>query len=240
VIEIAFEEAKRMNNTYVGTEHLLLGLLIEGEGVAAHVLDDMGANLDKVRPELDSLLQGQRLPDELPAGLRPRRSRQGGSPQVAGHFVHSVFHDLGQFTSEANSAMALAEEEAAKAGLGYLGTEHLLLGLIRQSEGVAAQALGNLGVTLAGVRLELASEQRDLRHLAVPQLNPSRRFVKAVTSLAPLEVANLPTHLLDTQHLLLAITADGDDPAARVLAALGVSASALREEVQRLEGDSAA
>ncbi|EQD70310.1 negative regulator of genetic competence clpC/mecB, partial [mine drainage metagenome] len=64
VIEIAFEEAKRMNNTYVGTEHLLLGLLIEGEGIAAHVLEDMGANLGKVRTELDSQLNNHGVDDE--------------------------------------------------------------------------------------------------------------------------------------------------------------------------------
>jgi len=64
VIEIAFEEAKRMNNTYVGTEHLLLGLLIEGEGIAAHVLEDLGATLEKVRSELDSQLKDQGLEDE--------------------------------------------------------------------------------------------------------------------------------------------------------------------------------
>ncbi len=66
VIEIAFEEAKRMNNTYVGTEHLLLGLLIEGEGIAAHVLEDLGANLEKVRSELEALLREQGLEDEAP------------------------------------------------------------------------------------------------------------------------------------------------------------------------------
>ena len=74
VIEIAFEEAKRMNNTYVGTEHLLLGLLIEGEGIAAHVLEDLGANLDKVRHELDLLLKEQGLEDE-PAPERKKSSK---------------------------------------------------------------------------------------------------------------------------------------------------------------------
>ncbi|MHB1526077.1 MAG: ATP-dependent Clp protease ATP-binding subunit [Candidatus Dormibacteria bacterium] len=64
VIEVAFEEAKRMNNTYVGTEHLLLGLLIEGEGIAAHVLEDLGANLEKVRTELDSQLKDHGVDDE--------------------------------------------------------------------------------------------------------------------------------------------------------------------------------
>ena len=64
VIEIAFEEAKRMNNTYVGTEHLLLGLLIEGEGIAAHVLEDLGANLEKVRAEMEGILREQGLEDD--------------------------------------------------------------------------------------------------------------------------------------------------------------------------------
>ncbi len=76
VIEIAFEEAKRMNNTYVGTEHLLLGLLIEGEGIAAHVLEDLGANLDKVRHELDGLLKEQGLEDEP----QPERKRSSKTP----------------------------------------------------------------------------------------------------------------------------------------------------------------
>jgi len=76
VIEIAFEEAKRMNNTYVGTEHLLLGLLIEGEGIAAHVLEDLGASLDKVRHELDSLLKEQGLEDEPP----PERKKSSKTP----------------------------------------------------------------------------------------------------------------------------------------------------------------
>ncbi|MGH7610116.1 MAG: ATP-dependent Clp protease ATP-binding subunit [Candidatus Dormibacteria bacterium] len=76
VIEIAFEEAKRMNNTYVGTEHLLLGLLIEGEGIAAHVLEDLGANQEKVRHELDSLLKEQGLEDEPP----PERKKTSKTP----------------------------------------------------------------------------------------------------------------------------------------------------------------
>ncbi|MHB8325727.1 MAG: ATP-dependent Clp protease ATP-binding subunit [Candidatus Dormibacteria bacterium] len=76
VIEIAFEEAKRMNNTYVGTEHLLLGLLIEGEGIAAHVLEDLGANLEKVRTELDSQLKDQGVEDEA----RPEHKKATKTP----------------------------------------------------------------------------------------------------------------------------------------------------------------
>ncbi|MHB8312885.1 MAG: Clp protease N-terminal domain-containing protein, partial [Candidatus Dormibacteria bacterium] len=76
VIEIAFEEAKRMNNTYVGTEHLLLGLLIEGEGIAAHVLEDLGANLEKVRTELDAQLKDQGVEDEA----RPEHKKTTKTP----------------------------------------------------------------------------------------------------------------------------------------------------------------
>ncbi|HUY55880.1 MAG TPA: ATP-dependent Clp protease ATP-binding subunit [Candidatus Nanopelagicaceae bacterium] len=76
VIEIAFEEAKRMNNTYVGTEHLLLGLLIEGEGIAAHVLEDLGANLEKVRTELDAQLKDQGVEDEA----RPEHKKATKTP----------------------------------------------------------------------------------------------------------------------------------------------------------------
>jgi ATP-dependent Clp protease ATP-binding subunit ClpA len=240
VIEIAFEEAKRTDNAYVGTEHLLLGLLIEGEGIACHVLHDLGADLNTVPRELASVVaehgyeEPTRVEGEGSASAWDRSSQRGG------HIVRSFFHDLSQFTSEANSAMALAEEEAAKAGLGYLGTEHLLLGLLRQGEGMAAQALNNVGVTVAAVRLELAAVQRNLPLHVVPRVEPNRRLLRLLSTLAPQEVANLPRHLLDTQHLLLALVVEADDPAARVLEAVGATASTIREEVKRLEADSAA
>jgi ATP-dependent Clp protease ATP-binding subunit ClpA len=240
VIELAFEEAKRMDDTHVGTEHLLLGLLIEGECIACHVLQNLGADLDTVRREVASVLnehgsEDPTRPEEEGSDPSWRRSSQRG-----GHIVRSVFHDLGQFSSEANSAMALAEEEAAKAGLGYLGTEHLLLGLLRQDEGMAARVLNNLGVTVATVRLQLAAASGSLPRIVVPSVQPTRRLLRVLSSLAPQEVAHLPTHLVDTQHLLLALVAEADDPAACVLQALGATASKVREEVKRLEESSAA
>ncbi|MGC1193455.1 MAG: Clp protease N-terminal domain-containing protein, partial [Candidatus Dormiibacterota bacterium] len=150
VIEIAFEEAKRMNNTYVGTEHLLLGLQIEGECIAAHVLEDLGANLDKVRHELDSLLKEQGPEDEPPPGPQSRWSTYSYSDQKSESFLlgRREFGDLGLFTSEARSALALGEEEAERSTVGYFGTEHLLAGLVRQAEGTAARVLLALGVDL--------------------------------------------------------------------------------------------
>src|SRR5256885_3078844 len=74
VIEISFEEARRMGNNYVGTEHLLLGLLIEGEGIAAHVLEDLGANLEKVRGEIDRLLHESGLDEEAATAKKPSKT----------------------------------------------------------------------------------------------------------------------------------------------------------------------
>src|SRR5437879_13912713 len=74
VIEISFEEARRMGHNYVGTEHLLLGLLIEGEGIAAHVLEDLGATLDKVRSEIERLLHDSTVEDSEPTPKKPSQT----------------------------------------------------------------------------------------------------------------------------------------------------------------------
>jgi ATP-dependent Clp protease ATP-binding subunit ClpA len=240
VIEFAFEEAERMNTTQVGTEHLLLGLLIEGECIAAHVLVDLGASLDKVRRELDSLPMEQGLEGEVGPGEGSWPSSvPGRHGREAGHIVHSVFRTLGPFTMEARSVMALTEEESAKAGLGYVGTEHLLIGLLRQGEGIGARALNNLGVTLGGVRQGIAARRRSGR-LLDERAEPSRRFHVALTSHQPRPGDDRPTRWLDTQDLLLAITADGEDPTAQLLETLGATASMIEVEVRRLEADSAA
>ncbi|MGA8208504.1 MAG: Clp protease N-terminal domain-containing protein [Candidatus Dormiibacterota bacterium] len=193
VIELAFEEAKRMDTTHVGTEHLLLGLLIEGECIAAHVLIDLGAGLDKVRHELDSLPREQGLEGEVGPGEGSwPGSVRGRLGHEAGHIVHSVFRTLGPFTIEARSVMALTEEESAKAALGYVGTEHLLIGLLRQGEGIGARALNNLGVTLDRVRQEIASRRRSGR-LLEDRAEPSHRFHAALTSHQPRAGDDRPT-----------------------------------------------
>src|SRR5512137_1067452 len=125
VIILAKEEAKRFNHDYIGTEHILLGLIREGEGVAAAVLEKMGVSLENIRIEIEKLVQ------------------PGPTTQIIG--------DL-PFTPRAKKALELAAEEARSLGHNYIGTEHLLLGLIREEEGVASQVLMNLGLDLATVR----------------------------------------------------------------------------------------
>ncbi len=128
VILLAKEEAKRFNHDYIGTEHILLGLVREGEGVAAAVLANFGLSPDKIRVEVEKLVQ------------------PGPATVISG--------DL-PFTPKAKKVIELAMDEARALGHNYVGTEHLLLGLIREGEGVASQVLMNMGLELDKVREEV-------------------------------------------------------------------------------------
>ncbi len=128
VIILAKEEARRFNHDYIGTEHILLGLVREGEGVAAAVLQKLGVSLENIRLEIEKLVQ------------------PGPATQIIGDIP---------FTPRAKKALELSAEEARSLGHNYIGTEHLLLGLIREGEGVASQVLLNLGLDLSAVRNEI-------------------------------------------------------------------------------------
>jgi ATP-dependent Clp protease ATP-binding subunit ClpC len=128
VIILAKEEARRFNHDYIGTEHILLGLIREGEGVASTVLQKLGLSLENIRLEVEKLVQ------------------PGPTTQIIGDIP---------FTPRAKKALELAAEEARSLGHNYIGTEHLLLGLIREGEGIASQVLLNLGCELNTVRSEV-------------------------------------------------------------------------------------
>ncbi|UCC96256.1 MAG: ATP-dependent Clp protease ATP-binding subunit [Candidatus Omnitrophota bacterium] len=130
VLVLAKEEARRFNHDYIGTEHILLGLIREGEGVACAVLQNLGIDLERLRMEIEKLI----------------------SPGS----VASVLGDI-PFTPRAKKALELAAEEARSLGHNYIGTEHVLLGLIREGEGLASQVLFSLGVDLRRVREEIAA-----------------------------------------------------------------------------------
>jgi len=128
VIILAKEEARRFNHDYIGTEHILLGLIKEGESVAATVLQNMDVGLDTIRLEIEKLVQF------------------GPSTVVAGDIP---------FTPKAKKVIELAMDEARRLGHNYIGTEHLLLGLIKEGEGVASHVLLNIGLDLNKVRTEI-------------------------------------------------------------------------------------
>ncbi len=127
VLFLAQEEAKRLNHNFVGTEHLLLGLVREGEGIAARALQKLGVDLTKVRQEVEKIIG------------------KGDNP-----ILQSV-----SYTPRAKKVIELAIEEGRNLDHNYVGTEHLLLGLIREGEGIAAKVLGNLGVELKRARVQV-------------------------------------------------------------------------------------
>ena len=126
VLSLAQEEAQRFNHNYIGTEHILLGLVRETEGVAARVLSGLGVDLSKVRSAVEFIIGRGEKPAQGEIGLTPR----------------------------AKKVVELAVDEARRMNHTYIGTEHLLIGLLREGEGVAAGVLESLGVTLEKVRTE--------------------------------------------------------------------------------------
>jgi ATP-dependent Clp protease ATP-binding subunit ClpA len=157
VIVLAQEEARLLNHNYIGTEHILLGLAHEGQGVAARALESLGIQLQALRSQVEQVIgQGQQAP--------------------TGHIP---------FTPRAKKVLELSLRESQQLGHNYIGTEHLLLGLIREGEGVAAQVLVKLGADLSRVRQQViqllsgyaggkeAAEQAGARtrpvHMTVPE-----------------------------------------------------------------------
>ncbi len=130
VVVLAQEEARLLNHNYIGTEHILLGLIHEGEGVAAKSLESLGISLEAVRAQVEEII-----------------GQGGNSP--SGHIP---------FTPRAKKVLELSLREALQLGHNYIGTEHILLGLIREGEGVAAQVLVKLGADLSRVRQQVIQQ----------------------------------------------------------------------------------
>ena len=139
VVVLAQEEARMLNHNYIGTEHILLGLIHEGEGVAAKSLENLGISLDAVREQVQEIIgQGQQAP--------------------SGHIP---------FTPRAKKVLELSLREALQLGHNYIGTEHILLGLVRETEGVAARVLLDFNANAEKIRDEV------IRMLGGPQLRHS-------------------------------------------------------------------
>jgi ATP-dependent Clp protease ATP-binding subunit ClpC len=205
-VVFAQEEARQLGHNYIGTEHLLLGLLREPDSIAARALDRLAVGLDVVRQEVESII-----------------GRGGGSPP--GHI---------EFTPRAKKVLELSLREALQLGHNYIGTEHILLGLVREGEGVAAQVLVTRGAALGRVRQtvieELGSVDRPSRPSA--QTTPARTpAAEEVIAAAEQLAGGAP---IGSQHLLEALARSDESLAAKALAALGVDADALAAKLDEL------
>jgi ATP-dependent Clp protease ATP-binding subunit ClpA len=246
VVVLSQEEARLLGHNYIGTEHILLGLVREGEGVAAQVLEALGVDLANVRRKVEEII-GER--DDRPSAHIP-------------------------FTPRSKKVLELALREALQLGHNYIGTEHLLLGLVREGEGVAAQVLVALGADLSVVRrkvievlaggaagspgppatphAQFLAGMRGPALVAAParvrageMLERSidrivfRRFTVSasrVLLLAESEAMRLGHPDVRVAHLLLGLVVEGEGRGGRALAAAGVDLGRARSAVERALG----
>ena len=215
VVVLAQEEARLLNHNYIGTEHILLGLIHEGEGVAAKALESLGISLEAVRAQVEEIIG------------------HGGSAP-SGHIP---------FTPRAKKVLELSLREALQLGHNYIGTEHILLGLIREGEGVAAQVLVKSGADLSRVRQQVIQVLSGYTGSAVAVRRETPfRTIKSTTEVRSPAVeqawraawANAGGGPLRSDDLLLALLGDESSMAAKAMASLGVSLDAVRERLDEL------
>jgi ATP-dependent Clp protease ATP-binding subunit ClpA len=203
---LAQEEARDLQHGYIGTEHILLGLLRESEGVGARSLRRLGVRLDGARSEVEALI-GR------------------GTETPSGHIP---------FTPRAKKVLELSLREAIQLGHNYIGTEHIVLGLVREGDGVAAQTLVKLGAALDRVRATVldevgraGAEQRTTGDRRTPAAEEAMATAQELASGAP----------MGSHHLLEALARSDESLAGKVLAALGVDPDAVAAKIDELGVD---
>jgi ATP-dependent Clp protease ATP-binding subunit ClpA len=208
-VVLAQEEARALNHNYIGTEHILLGLLRDADSVAGVALRRLGIGRDAVRIDIEQLI-GR------------------GSDTPSGHIP---------FTPRSKKVLELSLREALKLGHNYIGTEHILLGLVREGEGVAAQLLVERGGDLDRVRATVLAE---LRGLGGEARAAGRRRTPAAEEAVAIAEALADRAPVGSHHLLEALARTEHSVAAKVLAALGLDADAIAAKIDDvgLEGTS--
>ncbi|MDP9371928.1 MAG: hypothetical protein M3Q65_05645, partial [Chloroflexota bacterium] len=289
VIERAVEEARRLDHHYIGTEHLLLGLVRDGESIAAQALESLGVSPEKARAQVIQVISNQGGYSQSDLGRQGRGENQppsGTSPSLAEALrgLEAIRNELAaaitaqdfdlanglrqrerqlkerisrleregqqgaatlgggdrfdRFTERARRVLTLAREEAQRFGHNYIGTEHLLLGLVREGDGVAARVLGNLGVELPRVRTAVEFIIGRGESLIMGEIGLTPR-AKKVIELAVDEARRLNHHYVGTEHLLLGLIREGEGIAAGVLESMGVSLGKVRAQVMQVVGGGA-
>jgi ATP-dependent Clp protease ATP-binding subunit ClpA len=222
-IELAGDEARRLGHHYIGTEHLLLGLLREGEGIAAAVLENAGINLEKGRTATIQLLSQNTVSSGGPDKPSP-------TPDTARLRGRDRFD---KFTERARRVLSLAQEEAQHFQHNYIGTEHLLLALIREDGGIAAKVLNSMNVSLDQARSTLEFIIGYGEHIVHGEIGLTPR-AKRVIEFAVDEARRLGHHYIGTEHLLLGLLREGEGIASGILESLGVDPVRVRAATYRM------
>jgi ATP-dependent Clp protease ATP-binding subunit ClpA len=220
ILELAVDEAHHMGHHYIGTEHLLLGLVRLREGVAIDILKQLGISPEEVRRQTRRVLQIlQDMPQHTIAPLAATQLNASTKAE--------------RFTERARRVLSLAQEEAERFQHNYIGTEHLLLGLIREEGGVAGRVLRELGLDQRRVeelvkRMTRASPRTTT---IAPELSPG---TKRVLELAVDEARRMGHHYIGTEHLLLGLVRLPEGVAIDILKRLGISPEEVRRQTRRV------
>ena len=205
VIVLAQEEARSLQHNYIGTEHILLGLIREGEGIAAKALNAKGVELDNTRKQIKEMIGT-------------------GTVSPSGHIP---------FTPHAKQVLELSLREALQLGHSYIGTEHILLGLIREGEGIAAKALNAKGVELDNTRKQI-KEMIGTGTVSPSGHIPFTPHAKQVLELSLREALQLGHSYIGTEHILLGLIREGEGVGTQVLIKMEVDLGDLRSTAMDL------
>jgi ATP-dependent Clp protease ATP-binding subunit ClpC len=211
-VVLAQEEARLLHHGHIGTEHLLLGLIHEGEGLGAKVLEQLGISLEAARAAVEKAVEP-------------------GTEAPEGHIP---------FTPRAKKALELSLREALVLKHNYIGTEHILLGILREGEGLAARVLLDLGADLAAARQHVIAILGPVRSGRSPGTRPFVDAPRALATPAALKVAIEARRLargarVGSQHYLLGLLAEEQSLAAKVLTALGVTRESVEQKLAELD-----
>lgn len=239
VIELAVEEARHLNHHYIGTEHLLLGLIRQGDSIAAGVLTKLGVDLEKARAQtLIVLNRGKNSPsgdaeapfsEDVPSTASSSIIPPAEHTALQGQSTQQSGEPFDKFTEQARKALSLAQEEAQGFQHNYIGTEHLLLGLLHEDKSLGARVLKNLGVELARVRSAVVFIIGRGDRIVLGEIGLTPR-AKKVLELSIDEAQRMGHERIGTEHILLGLVREGEGIAAGVLTSMGVKLEQVRAE----------
>ena len=233
LLNLSLKEARQLGHNNIGTEHLLLGLIKEGEGVAARVLENLGVDLLDLKKDVMSDFGKEEIKTLDSAEQIKQSDPTVNCKDEINKFNHSdkevdfTFH---RFTERAINAIMLAQEESRRLGHNFVGTEQMLLGLIGIDNGVAAKVLKSLGVNLKDLRIEVEKIIGRGSGFVENEI-PFTPRAKRVLELSLEEAHQLGHNYIGTEHLLLAIESEVESIALHVLENYGVDVQKIRMHV---------
>ena len=241
VLEFAVDEARALNHDYVGTEHLLLGLIGVQTGLAAQVLKNMHLKYEDVREEVLEFLRADEGAANAPLSLQPKprcfqclsllHEEEATCPLCGWPRALNEISKPYGLTKSACNVLSFANQEAARLHHDYIGTEHVLLGFMLENRGIAGQVLKALGLDLERLRAEFEKLVKPGPEATTSELRALTPRAKSMVEYAIEEAGTLNQEQVNTEHLLLGLLREEENLAAQILLSLDLELTAVRQTV---------